>query len=155
MSIPDLELTARLVGLPLPELWGRYLAVGGSSPLQALAARIAGEVSWSPREELFLAVALNDALIEESLLPLDPLEGFLRAGVSAGDQLVNVPPAGPEPGVTEWSRTGEAGVAALDALRRRAGNARASARRIREATREAQQLLRVGELLLGGEQLRV
>jgi PAS domain-containing protein len=130
-----------LVGLPLPVLWGRYLAVGGSSPLQALAARIAGEVSWSPREELFLAVALNDALIEESLLPLDPLEGFLRAGVSAGDQPVSVPPAGPEPGGTEGARTGEARVADLDALRRRARNARASARRIREATREVQQLL--------------
>jgi hypothetical protein len=76
MSIPDLDLTARLVGLPLPVLWTRYLGVGGSLSLPALVARVAGERAWPPREEHFLAVALNDALIDESLVGLDPFAGL-------------------------------------------------------------------------------
>ena len=76
MSIPDLELTVRLVGLPLVELWGRYLAVGGSSRLSELGDRINGTVEWTPREDLFLAVALNDSLLDESL-GLDPVDGLL------------------------------------------------------------------------------
>jgi hypothetical protein len=79
VSIPDLDLTVRLVGLPLPELWGRYVAIGGTSTLPAFAERIAGEVRWSRREDLFLAVALNDELIDRSVAPLDPLADLLDA----------------------------------------------------------------------------
>jgi PAS domain-containing protein len=117
MSIPDLDLTARLVGLPLPELWNRYLAVGGSLSLRALALRIAGEFSWSPREDLFLAVALNDALIDESLVALDPLQGLRPAAVPDTDR--------------------RRCAADLEALRVRSWNARALARQLRDAAQEA------------------
>jgi PAS domain-containing protein len=138
MSIPDLELTARLVGLPLPELWNRYVAVGGSAPLSALAARIAGELSWSPGEELFLAVALNDALIDESLVALDPFQGLQQASVRIDDQLLeSVPSAVPEvrhAGSVWFAREGPAD---REALRARARNARVLARLLRDAAQEA------------------
>ena len=117
MSIPDLDLTARLVGLPLAELWNRYVAVGGSLPLRSLAGRIAGESGWSPREDIFLAVALNDALIDESIVALDPLEGLRPAAV---------------PDAALWRCAAD-----LEGLRVRSSNARAFARQLRGAAQEA------------------
>lgn len=138
MSIPDLGLTARLVGLPLPELWSRYVALGGSSPLHALAARMAGELTWSLREELFLAVALNDALIDESLVVLEPLEGLLRAGDPAnGQPLVSSPSDVPEISRTECARSPWEGAAHLEALRARSRDARELARLLRDAAQTA------------------
>ena len=132
MSVPDLELTARLIGLPLPELWSRYLAVGGSSTLVALAERIAGEVSWPAREDLFLAVALNDALLDESLVSLNPLQHLLD------DQRPGGQPAaagwsgrGGDPPPPGAGATPDENVADLDALIARARDTRASARMIR------------------------
>jgi PAS domain-containing protein len=145
VSIPDLELTARLVGLPLPELWSRYVAVGGSSTLHAFGDRIAGEVGWPPREELFLAVALNDALIDESLESLEPFGGFLEASVRASSQQ----PVGARSAVAEGRPTESVGlprggVADRDALVARARDARAAARRVREATAAAAATPRLG-----------
>jgi hypothetical protein len=132
VPIPDLELTVRLVGLPLPELWGRYLAVGGSSTLDALSGLIDGQLSWSAEEELFLAVALSDAMVDESLVSLDPLKAFLEGqpswgGLSATDH--RLPAESSLPAVET--------VVALDQLVLRAQAARASARRIRRSAREA------------------
>jgi hypothetical protein len=101
VSRQDLELTARLVGLPMPELWSRYLAVGGSSSLQALTERITGTGTWSYQEDLFLAVALNDAMIDESLESFGPL-GALLAGQASDGQAPDGPsttPVGATPGV--------------------------------------------------------
>jgi hypothetical protein len=137
VSIQDLELTARLVGLPLPELWTRYLSVGGNLPLQAFTERIAGPDSWSPREDLFLAVALNDALIDASLESLDPL-GALVAGPCpdrrpmAGEGFpgdVRSPSGRVRPATQDR-------VTDIDALIERARLARTSARLIRDSTRE-------------------
>ncbi|SOD97743.1 hypothetical protein [Blastococcus haudaquaticus] len=114
MPIPDLELTARLVGLPIPELWSRYTAVGGSCTPGELAEHIAGRSTWPSREDLFLAVALNDALLDESLSPLRPLAGFLE----------NEPSGAP------------ATVADLEALIARARQTRASARLTRRWAQE-------------------
>jgi PAS domain-containing protein len=140
MSIPDLELTARLVGLPVVELWSRYVAVGGSSPLRALTARMAGGLSWSAREELFLAVALNDALIEDSIVALEPLAGFVGDAVqAAGHQPRTVPPAVPEVRRTEPVRPPREDAPDLEALRSRSRDARALARRLRCTAQAARQ----------------
>lgn len=140
MSIPDLELTVRLVGLPLGELWSRYLAVGGSATRHALTERVTGDVPWSPQEELFLAVALNDALLDESLVFLNPLDDLLatrRPGWQSNG-------AGrPARCVDDLTREGGAivGVSAVELgpLITRAQDARASARLIRTSAREARQ----------------
>jgi hypothetical protein len=134
VSVPDLELTARLIGLPLPELWSRYLAVGGSSTLLALADRVAGTVTWSPREELFLAVALNDALLDECLVSLNPLEQLLE------DQRPGAHPAAGG-GSVRGADAPPGNVPDLDALIVRSRDARASARKIRRAAQEVRQRL--------------
>ena len=117
MSIPDLDLTARLVGLPLPVLWTRYLGVGGSMSLAALVARVAGERAWPPREEHFLAVALNDALIDESLVGLDPFAGL---------QLT-----------ADWPSARPGRSADLETLRLQSWNSRALAGLLRETAQQA------------------
>lgn len=139
MPIPDLDLTVRLVGLPLPELWGRYLAVGGSSTIQALRRLIAGQMSWSRDEELFLAAALSDALVDESLITLDPLKAFVEEQSPSGRQSAS----GPGPVFWAASSTREAGDIAVDGavdlgqLIVRAHEARAAARLIRRSAQEA------------------
>jgi hypothetical protein len=137
VSIPDLDLTVRLVGLPIPELWGRYLAVGGSSTLLSLTERIAGRIGWPPEEELFLAVALSDALIDESLVALNPLAEFLAAASAPGR-----PPAADRQ--IDDTPVGHGAIAAGTAidiaqLIVRAHEARASARRIRRSAQAARQ----------------
>jgi hypothetical protein len=138
VSIPDLDLTVRLVGLPLPELWSRYVAVGGSATQHALAERIAGEVGWPPDEDLFLAVALNDALLDDRLVSLNPLEEFLEHLHPAAGSAVDGRSVRPAEGAPHAVRP-DGSVVDLDQLIVRAREAREAARRIRRWAQEARQ----------------
>ena len=72
MEPDDLALACRLSGVPLGDLWLRYLEMGGSRSRSALDARLAGEI-WPQREELYLSVAAEEALRDEGLPRVAPL----------------------------------------------------------------------------------
>lgn len=130
MAIPDLDVTVRMLGLPVPELWFRYASVGGNLPLGALSQRIAGQVDWSREEELCLAVALSEALLDASLASLDPLPALVDELRAAGVWPVADRPDAP---VVEAPQ----GAVDLDQLIVRAQEARAAAQQIRHSAQEA------------------
>jgi hypothetical protein len=54
----------RLGSLTLPELWWRYLELGGNRSRAALDEYLTGTVAWSAAEHNMLVQALNECLWE-------------------------------------------------------------------------------------------
>lgn len=126
----NLEDGAQLSGMSLPELWWRYVALGGESSPHALAAQIGGAAPVSRQEHNLIAQAIN--------------EGFLEAGT--GDFPVAYVDSTELPVGTEGS--GRPTALSRVEMRYRAAEAR---RRSAEASRQAAmlqlasaKLLRVG-----------
>ncbi|SNS33523.1 hypothetical protein SAMN04488107_2256 [Geodermatophilus saharensis] len=73
--VPDeLALACRLSGLPLGDLWLRYLEMGGNCSRPELEARLGG-AGWPQREDRYLAVVADEALRERGLPRLTPPAG--------------------------------------------------------------------------------
>jgi hypothetical protein len=71
----------RLADLTPPEVWWRYIGLGGNSALNALADYLGGTAQWPPFEHNILAHALNERLWDlgcPTLVPHRPPESQLR-----------------------------------------------------------------------------
>jgi hypothetical protein len=72
----------RMADLTPPELWCRYIGLGGNRAPDALADYLAGTADWPACEHNVLAQALNERLWDlgcPTLVPHRHAEGNLRA----------------------------------------------------------------------------
>jgi hypothetical protein len=76
----------RLSTLPVRELWGHYIELGGNRPRAALIEYLAGTVAWSASEHNVLVQALNEYLWELGCPSLAPYRELQH----------DRPPVGPE-----------------------------------------------------------
>ena len=63
----DIVLACRLSRLPVPDLWRRYVELGGNRSPGDLTARLVGQQVWPAAEDGFLAVAVDEALLDAGL----------------------------------------------------------------------------------------
>ena len=77
-SVCSLTVLAwRLGALPLPDLWWRYIELGGNCRQLPVAAYLAGTATWPDPEHNVLAHALNEALWDVGCSSLAPYRGHV------------------------------------------------------------------------------
>lgn len=67
MTMPPLSLSdgLRLVGLSYPQLWARYVAIGGSGTVDDLKGRVDNDRCPDDHDHNVIAQVLNDIFIEQ------------------------------------------------------------------------------------------
>jgi hypothetical protein len=74
-----------MASLRLPDIWCRYVGIGGAEEPAELARYLAGAASWPTEEHNLVAHALNERLWELELPSVAPLRGSVPVVGAAGE----------------------------------------------------------------------